>query len=74
MDLILHPLKSELNFPVGDKEDLDFSPLRWDLAIHVLDGIFYSETRAVHVGFAASDLAKGTLARLVAKVDPVEPV
>lgn len=29
VDLILHPLKSELNFPVGAKHDLDFNPLRW---------------------------------------------
>ena len=41
VDLILHPLKSELNFPIGDKLDLDFSPLRWDFAIHLLDALFY---------------------------------
>jgi hypothetical protein len=29
VDLILHPLKSELNFPIGTKLDLDFHPLRW---------------------------------------------
>jgi len=31
VDLILHPLKSELNFPIGPKLDLDFNPLRWYL-------------------------------------------
>ena len=40
VDLILHPLKSELNFPIGAKHDLDFSPLRWKLPIHLLDAIF----------------------------------
>ena len=25
VDLILHPLKSELNYPVGNKEPLDFT-------------------------------------------------
>ena len=29
VDLILHPLRSELNFPIGDKLDLDFNPLRF---------------------------------------------
>ena len=29
VDLLLHPLKSELNFPIGDKHKLDFSPERW---------------------------------------------
>ena len=49
VDLILHPLKSELNFPIGAKHDLDFSPLRWKLPIHLLDAIFYAE-RGTHVG------------------------
>ena len=33
VDLILHPLKSELNFPVGARQNLDFEPMRWQLAI-----------------------------------------
>ena len=43
VDLILHPLKSELNFPIGDKFDLDGSEdgERWSLPIHLLDAIFY---------------------------------
>ena len=40
VDVVLHPLKSELNFPVGRKEDLDYSPERWELPIHILDAIF----------------------------------
>lgn len=47
VDLILHPLKSELNFPVGPKEDIDFSPIRWKLPIHLLDAIFYCTTHRV---------------------------
>ena len=69
VDLILHPLKSELNFPIGDKLDLDFSPLRWNFAIHLLDAIFYGETKTTSVGFEESELAKKTLARLLAKID-----
>jgi hypothetical protein len=46
VDLILHPLKSELNFPIGEKFDLDGSEEgeRWNLPIHLLDAIFYAQT------------------------------
>jgi hypothetical protein len=37
IDLLLHPLRSELNFPIGPKFDLDFSPLRWGLPTFVLN-------------------------------------
>ena len=44
VDLILHPLKSELNFPIGAKFDLDGSERgeRWSLPIHLIDAIFYA--------------------------------
>ena len=49
VDLILHPLKSELNFPIGEKFDLDGSEEgeRWSLPIHLLDAIFYTSTNRV---------------------------
>ena len=37
VDLLLHPLKSELNFPVGSKETLSLAPTRWLLPAHLLD-------------------------------------
>ena len=46
VDLILHPLKSELNWPLGLKEPLDFTMsrigngLRWHLPSHLLDAVF----------------------------------
>lgn len=46
VDIILHPLKSELNWPLGAKEPLDFTTsrsgngLRWGLPSHLLDAIF----------------------------------
>lgn len=46
VDIILHPLKSELNWPLGLKEPLDFTRsragngLRWSLPSHLLDAIF----------------------------------
>eukprot|EP01083_Nonionella_stella_P030773 84290_1 len=64
VDLILHPLKSELNFPIGAKHDLDFHPLRWTLPIHMLDAIFFAERARMSVGFRESTRAKGILERL----------
>ena len=40
VDLLLHPLKSELNFPIGEKHPLPVSPDRWTLAMHAIDAIF----------------------------------
>lgn len=51
VDLILHPMKSELNFPIGSKQELDFSPQRWQMPIHLIDGIFYAERGRMAVGF-----------------------
>jgi len=64
VDLILHPLKSELNFPIGTKLDLDFHPLRWKLPIHLVDAVFYAERDRMAVGFRESHRALDTLAKL----------
>eukprot|EP00667_Euglena_gracilis_P000338 EG_transcript_338 len=37
VDLLLHPLKSELNYPIGKRQPLDLDKLRWELPIHVLE-------------------------------------
>ena len=42
VDILLHPLKSELNFPIGHKQAIDLSGHRWDLPIHIIDIIFYA--------------------------------
>jgi thiol-disulfide isomerase/thioredoxin len=49
VDLILHPLKSELNFPIGEKFDLDGSEEgeRWNLPVHLFDAFLYSSTGRV---------------------------
>eukprot|EP00957_Ditylum_brightwellii_P204358 15338871-Ditylum_brightwellii.AAC.1 len=51
VDLILHPLKSELNFPVGEKFDLDGSEKgkRWSLPIHLFDALFFQSKGKVSV-------------------------
>lgn len=64
VDLILHPLKSELNFPIGPKLDLDFAPLRWKLPIHLLDAIFYADGGSLSVGFKESNRAIDVLDKL----------
>jgi len=69
VDLILHPLKSELNFPVGEKHDLDFHPQRWKLPIHILDAVFYAERRRMAVGFRQSNRAFEILERLRVIID-----
>jgi hypothetical protein len=66
VDLILHPLKAELNFPLRDKLPLDFSPERWTCAIHALDGIFCHETAALASGLQQSTRAARLLAQLQA--------
>jgi hypothetical protein len=45
VDVLLHPLKSELNFPIGFKEAIDLAGVRWDLPIHLIDAIFYYNRR-----------------------------
>ena len=39
VDQVMHALKSELNFPLGDKEELNLGALRWRLPIFLLNAI-----------------------------------
>jgi hypothetical protein len=60
VDLILHPLKSELNWPIGIKDPIDYSRgklgvgLRWDIQWHLLDAIFYGSRKKMSVAFQDS--------------------
>jgi hypothetical protein len=60
VDLLLHPLKSELNWPIGQKDPIDYSRtklgigLRWDMQWHLLDAIFYHSTKKMSVAFKDS--------------------
>jgi len=47
VDMLLHPLRSELNFPIGPKKPLESCEFRWDLPIHMLDGLFYPALRRI---------------------------
>ena len=65
VDLCLHPLKAELNWPLGDKLALDFTQgerqgLRWRIPFFLLDGIFYvvAGTPAARVDRAIARLSQ----------------
>jgi hypothetical protein len=47
VDVLLHPLRSELNFPIGPKLQLESHDFRWDLPIHMIDALFYPTLRRV---------------------------
>lgn len=69
VDLVLHPLKSELNFPTGEKFPLDASESgeRWGLPIHLVDAIFFTQTGSVSV-FEQQGNALHILKRLAAVI------
>ncbi|CAI5729997.1 unnamed protein product [Peronospora destructor] len=37
VDVLLHPLRSELNFPIGNKFPIDLAAYRWDVPIYLID-------------------------------------
>lgn len=39
IDLLLNPLRSELNFPLGNEKSLAAAPLRWDIVIRLMDAV-----------------------------------
>lgn len=39
VDIVLHPLKSELNWPLGDRHALNFAPVRWELPWYLISAI-----------------------------------
>ena len=53
VDLLLHPLRSELNFPIGEKKSYPIAPDRWNMPIFLLDSIFWIEYGAVQVNVPA---------------------
>ena len=55
VDLVLHPLKSELNYPIGPKEPLDLARtkkekgLRWQVPFHLIDALFFVTTGQIRI-------------------------
>lgn len=64
VDLLLHPLRSELNFPIGAKKPLDLSPHRWELPIHLLEAVFFTETGILPSAFRDSSTAHAVLLKI----------
>ena len=72
VDLILHPLKSELNWPMGEKLPLDCTipapgdtcrapGIRWLIQFHVLDAVFFCETGRTCLDWSDNANAKRVL-------------
>ena len=62
IDLLLHPLKSELNFPIGEREPLDLREgLRVPLALHMLDLLFFAQDMGVCMDVRADEIARQAL-------------
>ena len=70
VDIILHPLKSELNWPLGTKDPLDFTRarvgtgLRWSIPSHLFDAIFSCCGMPIVADVADSRVAINILERL----------
>jgi hypothetical protein len=75
VDLLLHPLKSELNWPIGNREMIDFTKskigmgLRWQIQWHLLDAIFYTSEKKMTVGFRDSREAMVILDQITAAIN-----
>ena len=75
VDLLLHPLKSELNWPIGNREMIDFTKsklgmgLRWQIQWHLLDAIFYATDKKMTVGFRDSREAIIILDQITAAIN-----
>ena len=69
VDLILHPLKSELNFPIGQKLLIDLAPDRWRVPQHLLAGLFCAQSPE-HLAprFKESQAALQILAALAGRI------
>ncbi|OWZ23137.1 hypothetical protein PHMEG_0002034 [Phytophthora megakarya] len=48
VDVLLHPLRSELNFPIGNKFPIDLAANRWELPIHLIDAVLASPNCSKH--------------------------
>ena len=72
VDMLLHPLRSELNFPIGARDAIDFLDhgYRYRLPIFILDAIFVTQGFPVSMeGVDKSATAMGILARLKKAVE-----
>merc|ERR1712137_350933 len=75
VDVLLHPLRSELNFPIGNKQAIDLSGYRWDLPIHMFDALFYLKREKMCEAFSAWESVESqagyTAAQTIAEIAQV---
>ena len=75
VDLILHPLRSELNWPLGGKVPLDLTTekaepgMRWKLPFHALDPFFFATGGECVMEVAHTSQSKRLLQRISAAVN-----
>jgi hypothetical protein len=76
VDMILHPLKSELNFPVGLRQPLDLTTtknnkgLRWEIPWFLMDALFFHSTEKLSVPLAeGSRQAQLVLGKIKSVID-----
>ena len=75
VDLVLHPLKSELNFPIGRKEPLDLTQtqsgkgFRWEIPFHLLDALFYATEGRMTMNLHGSAEAEKVLSEMQAVIE-----
>ncbi|KNC75779.1 hypothetical protein SARC_11702, partial [Sphaeroforma arctica JP610] len=66
VDLILHPLKSELNYPIGPKNAIDLARkgMRWDIPLYLLDALFYATEGRTTARLAQSNESEALLMKV----------
>ena len=73
VDALLHPLRSELNFPIGAREEIDFLErgYRFRLPIHLVDAMCYVQHRELRFtpGYQNSTEALSILNKLCKAVE-----
>lgn len=75
VDLILHPLRSELNWPLGKRMPLDFTSekhalgMRWELPLHLLDPLHYAGYGKCVMQVTRSKRSEQLLKRIKCAVD-----
>jgi thiol-disulfide isomerase/thioredoxin len=69
VDVLLHSLRSELNFPIGEKKPIDLSGPRWFLPLHIFDGLFFrTQNRVTSEILTRQPEAVGILEGIVASL------
>lgn len=69
VDLLLHPLKSELNFPLGSANAIEAAPHRWSLPAHLIDAVFFTSVGRLPLSFRQSSRAAAVQTAIKAEAE-----